>query len=116
MALKTSVTIDFQPIWLFLGIASGAGLIGVIAGRWKDVFNQSGWVAAGELFTSFVAGPIVFELILIGKLADFGMGPMWVSILGAALAGVVGGYMGLAVFKGLQGILGWLQDLAQQRG
>jgi hypothetical protein len=107
MALTSSVIIEFLPAWLFLAIAGGAGLLGVIAGRRGDVFGQSWTAALGELLTSLVAAALLFDGILIGKIPDLGMGPMWVSVPGAAFAGIMGGYIGLGVFKALQKLTGW---------
>jgi len=85
----------------FLIAATLAGLIGVIVARGSALFSQKTWLILLELFSAAAAAFLLYSADLQGWLKPVGLAEFTLSYLAAMCIGMVGGYLGLAVFKGI---------------
>ena len=69
--------------------------------RGSALFAQKGWLILLELITAAAAAFLLYAADLQGWLRPVGLTEFTLSYLAAICIGMVGGYLGLAVFKGI---------------
>jgi hypothetical protein len=97
LTAKTGVEV-LSTRWFWLA-AAVAGLIGVIVARQAALFGQKVWKAILELVCAAAAALLLYGMVIEGWIKSPGTPEFMLSCAGAALIGLVGGYMGLGVFK-----------------
>ncbi len=102
--LSSILTIQIRPIkWLLLAAAL-AGFIGVACGRGMSLFSERGLALIIGLATAAVAGWLLYWALLMQWIppvlseSAVGVGP-------AIFFGILGGYLGLSVFKILAAVI-----------
>jgi len=99
--LEASVLIHILSPARFLVIATVVGLVGVVVARGKTLFTQAIWLITLELLTATASAFLLYAVDLQGWLKPVGLNEFTLSYIAAACIGMVGGYLGLAVFKGV---------------
>ncbi len=88
-----------SPFW-FLLAATLAGLIGMLA-RGAALLRQKLQLIILELFTASLAAFLLYSAELQGWLKPVGSPSFLLSYIAAICIGIVGGYLGLAILKGI---------------
>jgi hypothetical protein len=101
MDIPATIAVRILPTVGFLIAAAVAGLLGVIVARGSALFAQKGWLILLELITAAAAAFLLYAADLQGWLRPVGLTEFTLSYLAAICIGMVGGYLGLAVFKGI---------------
>jgi hypothetical protein len=90
----------------FLILASITGLVGVIVARGSALFAQKRWAIVVEILSAIAAGFLLYSAELQKWLPLVGTPDFTLSYLAAGAIGLVGGFLGLAVFKGIAALFG----------
>ncbi len=101
--LETQVTVRFRRPYLFLGLAALFGVLGVIAARRRQLFEQRKGALTLELLAAAIGGALLYAAFLMQWLPTPGF---LVAALPASAVGVVGGYAGDGVFQVLLKVMG----------
>jgi hypothetical protein len=99
IGLTTSASVEVLSTRWFWLAAAVAGLIGVIVARQAALFGQPVWKVVLELACAAAAALLLYGMIIGGWVKSPGTPEFTLSCAGAALIGLIGGYMGLGVFK-----------------
>lgn len=94
--LQTAAQVDFAyPTWQLLW-AIVAGAVGVVVARRRKLFEDGRLAAALEILTSMVAAGLLYASLVAGWLPPL---PGILAPLPATAVGLLGGYLGDAVFR-----------------
>lgn len=104
MGLRSEITINVLSPIGFLIAALFAGAIGVLVARNKALFGQKWYLVILEIFCAAVCAFLLYGADILGWFKPVGLGEFTLSILSAVCIGLVGGYLGLAVFKGISAL------------
>lgn len=105
LGISSTLNIKVTSIRWFLVIALLTGLVGVVVGRGFDLFTERGL----RLFLSFlaaaVAGWLLYLLLVMRWIHPSFIDESILDYVPAAFIGIIGGYMGLGIFKAAAGAL-----------
>ena len=99
MNLMATGSVDVLSTRWFWLAAAAAGFIGVVVARQSALFGQKSWKVVLELVCASAAACLLYGAVIEGWIKSPGTPEFMLSCTGAALIGLVGGYMGLGVFK-----------------
>ncbi len=98
-AVSTAIAVNVHSPLPFLLVAMASGLLGVVVARQQALFQQSRLRIALELITAVLAAYLLYAMNLQAWLKPVGLTEFTLSYLAAASIGLIGGFLGLAVFR-----------------
>ncbi|MCX6619924.1 MAG: hypothetical protein NTY38_02365 [Acidobacteria bacterium] len=98
-SVRTAIAVHVHSPLPFLAAAMLGGLLGVVVARQKALFQQARWLMALELLTAALAAYLLYSMNLQGWLKPVGLTEFTLSFMAAVSIGLIGGFMGLGVFK-----------------
>jgi len=105
LGLSSQMNIHVLSIGKFLIWAALAGLLGVLMGRGFDLFTEKGWRLFITLGTAAVAG-LALYFAIVSQYIPPHPDESALAFMQASFIGMIGGYMGLGVFKILAKVFG----------